>query len=118
MKESVKSQRAAQFRALIISELGGCCASCGKKEHLQLDLIVPDGGAHHLLSYPDRQRFYFAAHQLKQVQLLCPGCHTAKTIRDVRAARAERLKKLWLDGAVVDEFSWADAIAAEFCSSA
>jgi 5-methylcytosine-specific restriction endonuclease McrA len=88
-----RKDKAASLREIIILERGGACERCGATAFLQMDLLQSDGGRHHGMSYPDRQAFYFQQHLLQNVQLLCPKCHAAKTIADVRRRRAKELLK-------------------------
>jgi hypothetical protein len=95
VKESVKvskrSRRAAEFRALVVAQLGGRCADCPETEHLQCDLIISDCGRHHSLSYPDRIMFYFGQMLRCNLALRCPRCHTRRTLAEVKARRAAAL---------------------------
>ena len=63
--------------------LGDKCQRCGKTEFLQFDLIKSDGGHHHHLNYYARLCFYVGQFQAHNLQLLCPPCHTWKTLRDL-----------------------------------
>ncbi len=85
-----RSQRATVARDFIREKLGGKCFKCGSSGHLQFDLIESDGGKHHSLSFPDRQNFYLKMMFAENLQLLCPVCHTRKTVAEVRARQLAR----------------------------
>ena len=82
-----KSERARARRAWLLAELGGRCCVCGRTDQLQCDLVKSDGGAHHKLSWADRQVEYVRQHMVGNVQLLCDCCHRVKTARDRRGVR-------------------------------
>lgn len=91
MKDSASTTRARLRRVWIIQQLGGHCARCGETRHLQFDLKASDGGFHHGLSWPQRQLYYMTEFGRGNLQLLCPRCHTAKTLADIKARRAAKL---------------------------
>lgn len=84
---SFKTLRARQSRAELVIALGSKCNRCPKVTDLQFDCIVRQGPAHHLMSWPDRIRFYWAQHLANNIQLLCADCHLLKTQAENHKAR-------------------------------
>jgi 5-methylcytosine-specific restriction endonuclease McrA len=84
---SLKSLRARASKIELQGVLGNKCSSCPAVVDLQFDCILPTGPGHKLMPWPERMRFYWRQHQLKNLQLLCPGCHNRKT--------AEQNRKHW-----------------------
>ena len=78
MPKLTRSQRAHALRAFLFGELGAVCALCGATEDLQFDFIKSDGGKHHSLSHPDRQRAYLIEHTRKNLRVLCGKCNRAE----------------------------------------
>ncbi len=67
--------------------LGGQCARCGAQHYLQFDCVTSPGGAHHELNSRQRLAFYESQALAGNLQLLCPPCHTLKTLDEIAARR-------------------------------
>lgn len=78
----LKSRRAAEARRELTLILGGKCNMCASTHSLEMDCIVPVGAAHHFMPWPQRIRFYWQQHLLRNLQLLCRRCHLKKTSHD------------------------------------
>lgn len=87
---SLRARRARASRSELVRELGGKCARCPRTEHLDCDVIVSVGPAHHFMSYPERVRFYWQQHLKGNLQLLCKTCHLAKTTAENSKANGGR----------------------------
>jgi 5-methylcytosine-specific restriction endonuclease McrA len=74
-----RTERARELRDFLISEHAGRCAICGSAEGLEMHLLISDGGKHHGLGFIDRVWFYFHQNELKNVKILCSGCHRMQT---------------------------------------
>lgn len=72
------AKRYAGRRAAAVASLGGACAICGATEGLEMDHVDPSTKtasiAKLILAKPERLR-----EELAKCQLLCKGCHGAKT---------------------------------------
>lgn len=75
----LKSLRAARSSKSLQDALGGVCLVCRVPDDLQFDCIAPRGHAHHLMSHPERIRFYWREFLAGNLQLLCRRCHLRKT---------------------------------------
>jgi len=84
---SLKSLRAKKSRQSLTIELGGVCFACGCQDSLEFDCIAPRGRQHHLMSWPERIRFYWQEHLHGNLQLLCKRCHLRKTQMDNQKGR-------------------------------
>ena len=72
---SLKSQRASRLRAELILELGGACEACRAIHPLEFHFSGLDSAGHHVMPWPERMRFYWRAHLLGEIALLCRTCH-------------------------------------------
>lgn len=82
--------RARRMRADIITHLGGKCVKCGSLDRLQVDHIDPTTKTSHRITMWSRVK---RDAELAKCQLLCHGCHWAKTIRE-RRDRAEQRRRV------------------------
>ena len=87
MPKLSRSERAHALRAFLFSELGPVCKLCGATEDLQFDFIKSDGGKHHSLSHPDRQRAYLVEFTRSNLRVLCGKCNRSEGLK-FRAKRA------------------------------
>lgn len=69
-------------RKAIVAELGGRCVVCGAKSRLHLDHKRPKRWKPENLSKQQRLRSYLRSLAAGNLQLLCDGCHGAKTARE------------------------------------
>jgi len=84
---SPRTKYSRELKARLISAGGGKCVRCGSREHLQFDCVVSTGADHHRFNYRQRLKFYEAEAARNNIQLLCPSCHTAKTLDEIAARR-------------------------------
>jgi len=82
---SPRTKYSREIRDNLRKILGGKCAHCPATESLQFDCIVSQGGEHHEMQWRSRLNFYWQEHHKKNLQLLCPPCHVAKTLREIAA---------------------------------
>ena len=62
--------------------MGERCRRCGATEELEFDCIEPQGHHHHQVGTVGRATFYRLQHKIGNLQLLCPDCHSIKTLAD------------------------------------
>ena len=84
---SQKTKYSRALKAKLHSQLGGRCVRCGATEHLQFDCITSTGSEHHGFNYRSRLKFYETQIAQSNLQLLCPSCHTTKTLDEIAARR-------------------------------
>jgi len=82
---TARTKYSRELRDRLRKELGGKCAHCQKTEHLQFDCRVSQGPDHHVMQWRQRLNFYRDQHKRGNLQLLCPACHTRKTLNDIAA---------------------------------
>lgn len=76
---------ARRARVRLKITLGSQCSKCARKEPevvLVFDCIKPCGDAHHRMDTSQRMSFYHQQHEEKNLQLLCDGCNTEKSISE------------------------------------
>lgn len=90
-------RRAAHFaklKAEVIAAYGGVCAQCGSTDDLQIDHVDGDGGEHRRQVTGNHRCTRGLYLWLRRngfpnewrMQVLCHGCHLAKTINERKAA--------------------------------
>jgi hypothetical protein len=62
--------------------LGGKCTQCGTTKRLQFDHVRPETKSFALGDYILRCSWAKLLAEVKKCQLLCPVCHTLKTLKD------------------------------------
>jgi 5-methylcytosine-specific restriction endonuclease McrA len=87
-----KSLVAAKRREQLKKLMGSRCAVCGATGTLHFDCIQRQGPAHHYMPLPERTRYYEKQHSLKNLQLLCPRCHSQKTAAENARLRRPHLR--------------------------
>jgi hypothetical protein len=73
---------ARRKRAEMVTLLGSKCATCGAREELSFDCIVPQGHRHHTFDTSARMSFYRAQYRVGNLQLLCDRCNTDKSLAE------------------------------------
>lgn len=75
-----KRQRewAKKKRVELLTILGNKCKHCGTTEHLEFDLLIPLGHAHHHYDTSWAMSFYRQQHERGNVQILCKKCNAKK----------------------------------------
>lgn len=81
-------KRYYEKRVEALNILGGNCAECGSDKGLQIDHVDRSKKTIPADRIPFVSKSRFLA-ELKQCQLLCQPCHTAKTLRDLGRKPAE-----------------------------
>ena len=83
--KAYQKERYVKNKAEAAALLGGVCVKCGASENLQFDHIDPATKVKNvtLMFNPLAWR-----DEIKKCQLLCPPCHTDKTIVDLNRTKA------------------------------
>lgn len=67
----------------LVKLLGSKCAKCGTKHKLEVDVIIPQGDAHHRkMNWSSRVTFYYRQLKKNNVQLLCEPHNQSKGATD------------------------------------
>jgi len=87
---TIRSQRAAEQRAILRARLGGKCSLCPATDNLQFHLKCGDGAEHHAMNSVSRVYFYVREAALGNIEILCGDCHRTVTAAQNRARRNQR----------------------------
>lgn len=77
-------------RAEAVARLGGKCRNCGTTEHLEIDHIDPATKSFDLGTLWSVAKARYDA-ELEKCQLLCHGCHAAKSASEQSVGHGEGL---------------------------
>lgn len=82
----IKKKNYNLIRAHFINILGGQCALCGSKEHIEFDHIIPTREYRSDVSRSKREWEWFEAFATNNLQLLCQRCNKIKLDRPIEFA--------------------------------
>lgn len=80
------------LRQRLLDALGNKCSRCPQTDYLQFDCKKPMGSKHHKMFSDNRLKFYLTQLEAGNLQLLCPKCHTFKTMQDMNILRGYRIR--------------------------